>query len=64
MSVHYQICFADNVLIETGTPAMSKRLSIKMFRKWVRYLIDEGHEVKIEYDPSYHTYLAVVKGVA
>ena len=64
MSVHYQICFADNVLIETGTPAMSKRLSIKMFRKWVRDLIDEGHEVKIEYDPSYHTYLAVVKGVA
>ena len=52
----------DNILIESGTPARSKRLSIKMFRKWVRYLIDEGHEVKIEYDPSYHTYLAVVKG--
>ena len=64
MSVHYQICFADNVLIETGTPAMSKRLSIKMFRKWVRYLIDEGREVKMEYDPSHHTYLAVVKEVA
>lgn len=62
MSVHYQICFTDNVLIESGTPAMSKRSSIKMFHKWVRYLIDEGHEVKIEYDLGHHTYLAVVKG--
>ena len=63
MSVHYQICFLDNILIESGTPAMSKRLSNGMFRKWVRHLIDEGHKVKMEYDSAHHTYLALVKGV-
>ena len=64
MCTHYQICFTDNILIETNTPVTTKRLNIKMFRKWVRHLINEGFDVKIEYDSHHHTYFALVKEVA
>ena len=64
MCTHYQICFVDNVLIETSSSLTTKRLNIKMFRKWVRHLINEGFDVKIEYDSRHHTYFALVKEVA
>ena len=51
--VHYQICFINDGIT-------TKRLTIYMFRKWLRYLYNDGRDIKINYDSAHHTYLATI----